>query len=139
MWTYEHTIHTQAKADALWALYSDVSTWSSWDGDNEGTTLDGEFVAGSRGRMTFKGQDPIDYTLVEVEPERFFVDESDFGAFAVRFEHQLIPTEQGTQITHRILISGQAAAQVGPDLGPKITADVPVAMANIAKMALRQQ
>ena len=35
MWTCEHTIDTTASPAALWKLYSDVSTWPTWHGDNE--------------------------------------------------------------------------------------------------------
>lgn len=53
----------------------------------------------------------------------------------VRFEHQLTPAEEGMRLTHRVRIHGPAAEQVGPDLGPKITAGVPDTMASIATLA----
>src|SRR2546421_502637 len=40
MWTYEHTLQTEAPAGAIWRPWADVSTWSRWDDDirraNEG-------------------------------------------------------------------------------------------------------
>jgi hypothetical protein len=34
----------------------------------------------------------------------------------------------GTRITHRLEITGERAAELGPELGPMITADFPEAM-----------
>jgi hypothetical protein len=31
MWQFEHTIETEAGADAIWRLYSDPRTWPDWD------------------------------------------------------------------------------------------------------------
>jgi hypothetical protein len=139
MWDFEHTITTPATPKALWRRYRDVATWPSWDHGNELTTLDGGFTAGARGTMTFRGQDPLPFVLVAVDPERFFADETDLGGFVIRFEHELRPGDAGTELTHRVRISGPAADQVGPDLGPKITAGVPDTMANLAALALADE
>jgi len=135
MWTYEHTLYTTANPAAVWALYSDVSTWPSWDDANEVTILDGPFEAGTRGKITFRGQDPLPFTLITVDPQRFFADETDLGGFVIRFEHQLTATATGVQLVHRVSITGAAADQVGPELGPTITAGIPTTMAALAALA----
>ena len=68
--TNEHSITSAASPAAVWRLYSDVSQWPTFDAEAERIALDGPFAAGSRGTMTFRGQDPLAFTLTEVEPQR---------------------------------------------------------------------
>ncbi len=136
MWTYEYTINTSASIESIWNLYSDVTTWPSWDRANEYTTIDGPFRTGATGEMKFIGQDPLKYSLVEVRPKQFFADEVDLGDFTIRFEHHLSSKGPVVTLTDRVIISGPAAEVVGPDLGPKITADIPDQLNAIIELAI---
>ncbi|MHB8621512.1 MAG: SRPBCC family protein [Chloroflexota bacterium] len=136
MWTYEHSIETDASAAQLWRLYSDVSTWPRWDGGLDRITINGPFEAGATGEMKFVGQDPLPYTLVAVDPDRSFIDETDMGDIVIRFEHRLAPKGSATVVTTRVAISGPKADELGPKLGPMITADVPDQLASLARLAL---
>jgi len=54
----------------------------------------------------------------------------------VRTEHRLESAGGGrTRIVYRTQITGDAADQVGPDLGPQITADFPAVVAALARRA----
>ena len=56
--------------------------------------------------------------------------------FVVRTEHRLEPAAGGqTRIVYRTQITGEAAEQVGPELGPQITADFPEVVAALAGRA----
>jgi hypothetical protein len=60
----------------------------------------------------------------------------DAGDFVVRTEHRLEPAAGGlTRIIYRTEITGEAAGQIGPELGPQITADFPAVLAALAKRA----
>jgi hypothetical protein len=131
--TYEHSFATAASTAAVWRLYSDVSRWPSFDADAERIELDGPFAVGSRGTMKLRGQDPLPFTLTEVEPERLFTDETPVGDAVVRVRHLLDPADGGTRITYKVEIEGPEpfAAQ----LGAMITADIPQTMARLARVA----
>ena len=74
--------------------------------------------------------------LTEVTPGRSFTDEMDAGDFVVRTVHRLEPAAEGlTRIVYRTEITGPAAGQIGPELGPQITADFPEVLASLAKLA----
>ena len=50
--------------------------------------------------------------------------------------HRLEPAAGGrTRIIYRTEITGPAADQAGPELGPAITADFPEVLASLAKLA----
>lgn len=131
---YTHIVEADVAAQAVWALYEDVTTWPSWDAQAEKITRDGLFQAGTTGTMKFVGQDPLRYRLAKVEPLREFVDETPAGPLLVRVSHLLEPIATGRLlITYSAEIEGpeEAAQQVGP----MITADFPETMASLVALA----
>ena len=44
----------------------------------------------------------------------------------------------GTEVTHTLEIDGEGADAVGPDLGPQIAGDFPVAMEELLRAAERR-
>src|SRR5262249_18420492 len=124
-----------ASAAAVWRLYSDVSRWPSFDAEAERIELDGPFAAGSRGTMKFRGQEPLAFTLTEVEPERLFTDETPVGEAVVRVRHVLDPADGGTTITYQVEVDGPGNAE----LGAMITGDIPTTMARLARLAEQER
>jgi hypothetical protein len=131
--TYEHSVPSSASAAAVWRLYSDVSQWPAFDAEAERIELDGPFTAGCRGTMTFRGQEPLTFTLTEVETERLFTDETPVGDAVVRVRHRLDPSPDGVRITQRVEIDGPEA--FAAELGAMITADMPATMMRLARLA----
>jgi uncharacterized protein YndB with AHSA1/START domain len=136
MWQHEHEAKTSATADAVWQHWSDMPQWPQWNDGIEKITVDGPFEVGTTFTMTPPGDDPIRLCLVEIVPGELFTDEMDGGDFVVRTEHRLQKAaDGGTRIIYRTQISGPAADQVGPELGPAITADFPEVLAALIKLA----
>jgi uncharacterized protein YndB with AHSA1/START domain len=136
MWEYEHSMQTTAAPEVVWRLWSDVAAWPRWNDGIETITIDGPFAVGTMVTMTPPGDDPIRMRLMEVVPGELFTDEMDGGDFVVRTVHRLESAAGGrTRIIYRTEITGPAAGQVGPELGPEITADFPEVLAALAKLA----
>ena len=134
MYEYEHTVESDAPAPAVWALYSDVSTWPSWDTGLISMELDGPFATGTHAVMTLEGLPPIATELADVVAERSFTDCSTLAEMGieVRFEHHLAPrADGGTTLTNRVVVTGPGAEQAGP----MITADVPETMERLSALA----
>jgi uncharacterized protein YndB with AHSA1/START domain len=132
--SFSHSHDTTAPAEAVWALYSDVATWPDWDQAAERVTLDGDFAGGTCGTLQLHGQEPLEFALTEVEPQRAFTDETALPGGAIRFRHTLAPLEDGRlRLTHAVEIDADAA--VAEQLGPVITAGVPATMAALARLA----
>ena len=133
-YSYTHTVEADTGADAIWSLYEDVSSWPSWDAEAELVTRDGPFAAGTTGTMKFKGQRPLAYRLVKVEPLREFVDETPVGELVVRVSHLLEPLPTGrVRITYSAEIDG--SEDEARQLGPMITQDFPETMGSLVKLA----
>jgi hypothetical protein len=140
MWTHEYTAETATGREAVWRVLRDLDQWASWDTSMEWVRLQGPFQAGSEVVMKPKGQDPITSVIVEASENQRYADQTNLGEVTLRFSHTLEPLAGGgTRVIPRLEITGPAADQVGPELGPAITEDFPEAMdALLAGAALTQ-
>ncbi len=137
MWQFEHSIETDASAEAIWRLYSDPGTWPTWDAGIEAVELRGPFAAGTEGVLTPAGQGPLAFRMTEVTPERGFTDETDVPGATLRFIHRLVSLANGgTHVTHRVEIDGTGAEGMGRQMGPQVTSDIPKTMESLARHAL---
>lgn len=136
MWEYEHSVETTAGPQELWRHWSDMAAWPQWNAGIEKIEIDGPFAVGSTFTMTPPGDDPVTMRLVEIVPGELFTDEMDAGDFRVTTVHRLEPLAGGrTKVVYRTEISGPAAAELGPKLGPAITGDFPEVLAALVKLA----
>ncbi len=129
MWAHEHTAETATSPEAIWRVLADLDQWATWDTSMEWVRLQGPFQAGSEVVMKPKGQEPITSVIVEATENRVYADRTSMGDVTLQFSHTLEPLASGgTRVIHRLEITGPAADQVGPELGPAITEDFPEAM-----------
>jgi hypothetical protein len=136
MWQHESTLDTSAPLEAIWNLWADVANWGSWNGDIEQIELRGDFVEGAEILMTPVGQDAVVLRVTEVRNNELFVDEARFDGVVLRTIHRLEPlADARVRITYRMEITGPAADELGPRIGPQITADFPQAIAALAERA----
>ena len=136
MWEYEYRLETSAAPEALWRHWADMASWPQWNDGIETIAVDGPFAVGTVFTMTPPGDEPIRMRLTEIKQGESFTDEMDAGDFVVRTEHRLEPAgAEQTRIVYRTEITGAAAGQVGPELGPQITADFPEVVAALARRA----
>ena len=136
MWTYEHAAESEAAPSAIWRVIADIDGWTAWDTSMEQIALLGPFEVGTRISMAPMGQDAIKSTIVAVEPEVLYAEETEFGGVTLRFSHTLTRLGGGgTRIVHRLDISGADADRIGPELGPQIVEDFPDAMRGLLAAA----
>ncbi|WP_030326449.1 SRPBCC family protein [Streptomyces sp. NRRL B-3229] len=140
MWTYEHSIETSATAEEIWARWADVESWRDWNADIESIQINGPFEAGAEIVMTPAGQDPVHLLVAEASVNERFVDEARFDGLVLRTEHRLDQGAQGrTRVTYHMEITGSGADELGPQIGPAITADWPQTMAALAELSERAE
>ena len=137
-WEYEYSVTTSADRDAVWRHWSDMAAWPAWNAGIEKLEIDGPFEVGTTFTMIPPGDDPVRLRLTEIVPGEMFTDQADGGDFVVTTVHRLEPAgDGGTLIVYRTQITGPAAAHIGPEIGPAITADFPDVLAALAALAER--
>lgn len=138
MWEFEHSEEGMASRSALWALYSDVTTWPEWDKGIEWIRLDGEFGEGTSGRIKPFGQDQLPFRLTKVMVEGGFSDETEIpgAGVTIGFKHTLESVGEGRcRITHRVSIFGPGAGALAAEIGPEMANGVPETMRSLLRMA----
>ena len=136
MWTTEHSIETDLSPSALYDVMSDVTSWPRWNAGVERMELNGPFTAGTTGVMHMPGQDRLDLTLAWVEPGMGFEDVTPIPqtGVVVTVRHTLDALASGrTRITYACRIDGAGSDEMGPVIGPEITADFPEVMASLVR------
>jgi uncharacterized protein YndB with AHSA1/START domain len=136
MWAYEYGIETTAAPEAVWRLWTDVDGWDAWNADIEKVEINGRFAVGAEIVMTPAGQEPVRLRIAELRERELFVDEADLGDVLIRTAHRLERLDGGrTRVIYRMEITGPAAEEIGPQVGPAITADFPETIAALVGLA----
>lgn len=137
MWTYEHSLETTAAPEAVWQLWADVENWGTWNPDIEKIEISGPFAAGAGIRMTPAGQDAVELVVADLVEGELFVDEARFDGMVLRTTHRVDRVGDRTRVVYRMEITGPAADEAGPEVGPAVTGDWPETMAALIERAER--
>ncbi len=123
---FEHTetATTSASPAHVWTLWSDITTWASWDPAVDRVVLDGPFRLGTTGTMVLAGGIEAGFTLVAVSPDACYCDELRLGELLIRIDHLVEATEGGARLTVVTRIEGPGAG----DVGPMVVAQAPEAL-----------
>jgi len=128
MWKTEYAAESPAGPEAIWQLMADVSSWPRWNKAVEAVELDGRFEAGTAGRLTPPGQEPLPFRVVEARRGEGYVSETDIAeTVTLRAENTIIARADGTgcQVVLRVCLVGPAADYFGQSFGPAIAAGLP--------------
>lgn len=137
MWTYEHQAITTATPDALYRLWTNVTTWPEWNTDLQRADLRGAFTTDSHIDM-LSAQGTLTLRLTDVQEHHAFTDEVELDGLHVRTTHRLDALPDGrTRITYRMEITGEHADTRGAEIGPAITGDFPDTVAALIRHAER--
>ncbi|MFB9315620.1 SRPBCC family protein [Nocardioides plantarum] len=131
---FEHslTVSTSAPTAAIWALWSEPSSWPAWDPAVVGVTLDGPFEQGTTGTMTLAGPFEVPVVLAVVVPGERYVDELTMGELVIRIDHLVVASaDGGSEVTVSTTVQGPGAE----DVGPMVTAQAPLALAALVGSA----
>lgn len=132
VWETEHQLEVHATPGAIWSLLSDVSTWPRWNAGVARIDLEGAFITGARFTMTLPDGAVLHSRLVEVQPQKCFLDETPVGDLRVFVEHRLEPIDAART---RVVFALEAFGPNCDDLGPAIAADFPLVLRGLAAQA----
>jgi Polyketide cyclase / dehydrase and lipid transport len=137
MWTYEHSVETDAPPDAIWAVYADCAGWPEWNAGIGRLDLDGPFTAGTGGMLTPRGQEPLPFRIVEADPRTGYTSETAIAeTVTMRTTNTFHRLDGGgTRLVQHLSMHGPAAEFFGRSFGPAFAAGVPPTMAALVLRA----
>ena len=128
----EFSTTTSASRSTIWALWTDINNWSSWNAGVEQAKLSGPFVVGAEFSMTPSGQDAMTSRLIRVEEGVAFIDETVLGDICVTVEHRIEPLDGGKL---RIVYSARVTGPGAEHVGAAVTEDFDDVLAALVKLA----
>ena len=140
MWEFEDSIETPATRERVWALYTDVPRWPSWNPGVGRAELDGPVREGATGIVRGVGGPSSKLKVLAVEPERRLVTQASERFMQLRFEHELTDADGGRlRVTHRVRMTGIATPLMKRTVGPRLERTIPAALAALAERATAAQ
>jgi uncharacterized protein YndB with AHSA1/START domain len=119
--SYGQSLETKARPERLWQLWSDTSTWPSWNPDVEDVKLDRPLGPGAAGTMRTRSGGTHNIAIRDVEPGRSFVLESDgVPVTKLLFKCEVVPLSDGSRISQSVRLQGPLAFLFGPMMGGRI-------------------
>lgn len=138
MWTTSYEATTSATPEAVWAALTALHSGTRLGPNSDAFKPNGPLAVGTTLTVTPQGQESMQSTVVEFEPGSLYADQTVFGDLTLTFRHRIVArADHGSRVTHTLEITGGSAEQVGPELGPQISEDFPVAMAELLAAAER--
>lgn len=94
------------RAQDVWPVWTDINAWHTWQSDIEYAKLDGVFEVGNQFTLKPKGAPAVRISLIEVEENKVFTDQTKFP-FATMFgKHEFMQHGDDLDIKTTIHIQG---------------------------------
>lgn len=132
---YERSRETTAPAERVWAIWTDTSTWPSWNPEVKSVSLDGPFQNGTTGAMTTRaGTNKIH--LENIVPGRSFeLRSSPLPLAEFHFHCEVTPAGEGSKISQGLTMTGMLAPLFLPMMGNRLAQSFGPILDGLAKQA----
>ena len=139
--SFSHSLETTAAPENIWRLWTDVTTWSAWDGGLKSATLDDAFEMGAEGKIIPHRGSIVPFTVTGLAPETSstFVTKLPFARLVIERSLMPLPDNNGTRFTHHVSFTGPLREIWGLVLGRGFRKELPLTMAKLAKLAESKQ
>ena len=136
MSSFIRSMQTTAAPDKVWAIWSDVSTWPSWNPDVVSMELSGPFAAGTAGTMATKSGGAHAVVIGQVQPGSYFTVETDPVPLThFTFHCRVNASGDGSEISQEVTMSGPLAFFFRAMAGNRIAADFPGLLEGLKRAA----
>jgi uncharacterized protein YndB with AHSA1/START domain len=139
MASYGQSRETSAAPEKVWRIWSDTSTWPSWNPDVQEVSLDRPLSTGASGTMRTKSGGTHRISIGDVEQGRSFVLQSDgVPASKLHFKCEVEPLAAGSRISQSVTLTGPLAFLFGPMMGGRIAQSFQPLLKGLADVAERE-
>ncbi len=136
MSSFTRSLKTTATPEKVWGVWSDVSTWPSWNPDIVSMELAGPFAAGTTGTMTTKSGGAHPVVLGQVQRGSYFSVETDPVPLThFTFHCRISPSDGGSEISQEVTMKGPLAFFFRAMAGNRIAHDFPGLLEGLKRAA----
>ena len=140
MWESEYSVQAEVAPESVWRVWADFENAASWNEGIESIELRGPFASGTEFSMKPVGREAIVMRLAEVTENVSFAEVAEANGLVIRVIHRVERIDgQRTRIAYLTEITGEGADELGPELGPGVTAAFPDAVAKLVDLARRRE
>lgn len=132
---FSYSLQTSASAATIWAIWTDVSRWQTWDIGLISAEIFGPFEVGARGYLLPEQGPKSSFRLVAVQPGVSYTIRTRLPLGALYVKRTLSVVEGHTQFTHEVWIAGISKPIFSRVLGRKFRAMLPDVLAAIKAQA----
>ena len=127
---------TSASRTSIWALWTDVNNWATWNAGVEQANITEPFAVGATFSMTPSGQEALTVRLTRVEEGVVFADETVLNDICVTVEHRIEPVtgSENLRVVYSAWVTGPGAEHVGA----AVTEDFDDVLAALVRQAERK-
>lgn len=131
---FSYDVTTTASPARVWALWTDVSTWKTWDRELKDAELAGPMRLGSSGTIISLSGSSAAFEVTEFDPGSSYTFVTNLPLAKLTIRRSIVGTAP-TRFRHEVSFSGAAAAMFAMALGPGFRAALPPTMREIAALA----
>ncbi|HVC78500.1 MAG TPA: SRPBCC family protein [Candidatus Micrarchaeaceae archaeon] len=133
---YGTSVETTASAEAVWRIWSDMSTWRDWNPNVSSMDWQGGFTSGTTGVMNTRAGQHHKMQLLDVQPGRSFaLETSVVPGTRFRFNCRVEPGPAKTKLSQMVEVQGPLGPVVGGMMGPQVSKEFGTLLENLAKRA----
>src|SRR3954470_11464895 len=131
--SFEGSCASTASAEQVWALWTDPAKWPG--GPIVMAELHGSFEIGGKITTQVKGNRRLTSTITRIEEPKVWTGVAKAPGVTMTIEHVIDPTDTGTLLTERMILTGPLAALVARLMGRRIESIFAATTAHAAQVA----
>jgi len=131
---------TSATAEAIWALWSDVNSWPTWDQGIQRAEIRDGFTAGKTFTLVPMGGEPVNVELKTVVPATEFTDETVLPFGVLKTFHKIEREGKARKVTVavRAEVDPDASGFFSKEIWPHMEGGLPESLKSLIELAERR-
>ncbi len=130
-----NTLQTTAAPQKIWAIWTDVPNWNTWDTGLKDASIQGDFKRNAKGIIISLENRTSRFKVVHFEKGKTYTFKTRLPFGALYVKRYLDVKEGVTHFTHEVRFTGLTAGIFAKQFGPEFRRLLPEVMENVRQLA----
>ena len=132
---FSYTDSTTATSDKIWEVWTDVPNWKQWDKGLKEAVIEGEFIVGTKGKLTPDRGPKSKFIITELVTNRSYTFKTKIPFGWLIIKRTLEVKDGKTFFTHDVAFTGFLKKILGKKLGKNYRELLPSVLSEIKLIA----